>query len=183
MAKLIGKRYAEALYEVALELDKLEEFKEEIKAISQVLENEPKLKTIFEHPKLSKNEKKDIVDSIFKGRVSQEVLNLCYILVDKGRETHLADVSEEYIKLSNEKQGIVEAVAITAVHMNDEEMKKLEDKLSKNLGKKVLLSNVIDSTVIGGVLVKIGDKIIDASIKGRFEDLYKDMNNVRVRIG
>lgn len=183
MAKLIGKRYAEALYEVALELDKLEEFKEEIKAISQVLENEPKLKTIFEHPKLSKNEKKDIIDSIFKGRVSQEVLNLCYILVDKGRETHLADVSEEYIKLSNEKQGIVEAVAITAVHMNDEEMKKLEDKLSKNLGKKVLLSNVIDSTVIGGVLVKIGDKIIDASIKGRFEDLYKDLNNVRVRIG
>lgn len=183
MAKLIGKRYAEALYEVALELDKLEQFKEEIKSISQVLESEPKLKTIFEHPKLSKNEKKDIINSIFKSRVSQEVLNLCYIVVDKGRETHLADISEEYTRFSNEKQGIVEAKAITAVPMKAKEMEKLEDRLSKKLGKKVLLSNVIDNTIMGGVLVKIGDKVIDASIKGKFEELYKDLNNVRVRIG
>ncbi|WIV12180.1 F0F1 ATP synthase subunit delta [Proteiniborus sp. MB09-C3] len=183
MAELIGKRYAEALYEVALELDKLEEFKEEIKAISQILKSEPKLKTIFEHPKLSKDEKKDIINSIFKERVSQEILNLCYIVIDKGRETHLTGISEEYTRLSNEKQGIVEARAITAVPMEDEEMKKLEKQLSKKLDKKVLLSNEIDSTVMGGVLVKIGDKIIDSSIKGRFEELYKDLNNVRVRIG
>lgn len=183
MAELVGKRYAEALYEVALELDKLEDFKEEIKAISQVLETEPQLKTIFEHPKLSKEEKKDIVNSIFKGRVSQEILNLCYIVIDKGREAYLTQISEEYIRLSNEKQGIVEAKAITAVPMDDKEMKKLEKQLSKKLDKKVLLSNEIDSTIIGGVLVKIGDKIIDSSIKGRFADLYKDLNNVRVRIG
>lgn len=183
MAELIGKRYAEALYEVALELDKLEQFKNEIKAISQVLQSEPKLKTILGHPKLSKDEKKDIINSIFKGRVSQEVINLCYIVIDKGREAYLTDISKEYIKLSNEKQGIVEAKAITAVPMKDEEMKKLENQLSKKLAKKVLLSNEIDSTIIGGVLVKIGDKVIDASIKGRFEELYKDLNNVRVRIG
>ncbi|WP_352419714.1 F0F1 ATP synthase subunit delta [Proteiniborus sp.] len=183
MAKLIGKRYAEALYEVALELDKLEQFKDEIKAISQVLESEPKLKTIFEHPKLSKDEKKDIINSIFKGRVSQEILNLCYIVIDKGRETNLSDICEEYTKLSNIKQGIVEATAITAVPMQNKEMKKLEKQLSMKLDKKVLLSNVIDSTIIGGVLVKIGDKVIDASVKGKFEELYKDLNNVRVRIG
>lgn len=183
MAKLIGKRYAEALYEVALELDKLEEFKNEIKSISQLLESEPKLKVIFEHPKLSKDEKKDIINSIFKDRVSQEILNLCYILVDKGREKYIADISEEYTKLSNEKQGIVEAKAITAIPMNEKEMKKLGDELSKKLGKKVLLSNVIDKNILGGVLVKIGDKVIDASIKGRFEELHKDLNSVRVRIG
>lgn len=183
MAELIGKRYAEALYEVALELDKLEKFKDDMKSITQVLKDEPKLKTIFEHPKLSKNEKKDIINSIFKGRVLQETLNLCYIVVDKGREAYLNDISEEYIKLSNEKQGIVEAKAVTAVPMKDKEMKKLEKQLSKKLDKKVLLSNVIDNTVIGGVLVKIGDKVIDASIKGKFEELYKDLNNVRVRIG
>lgn len=183
MAELIGKRYAEALYEVAFELNKLEEFKEEINAVSRVFNDEPKLKNIFEHPKLSKNEKKDIIDSIFKGRVSQEILNLCYVVIDKGRESYLTSISKEYTKLSNEKQGIVEAKAITAIPMDDKEMKKLEQQLSKKLGKKVLLSNEVDSTIIGGVLVKIGDKIIDASIKGKLDDIYKDLNNVRVRIG
>lgn len=180
MAELIGRRYAEALYEVALELDKLEEFKTEIKIVVDIFKAEPKLKTIFEHPKLSKNEKKDIIDSIFKDRVSQEILNLCYIVIDKGRERYLADICREYTKLSNEKQGIVEAKAVTAVPMKDKEMKKLEEQLSKKLGKKVLLSNVVDTTIIGGVLVKIGDKIIDSSIKGRFQELYKDLNNVRI---
>lgn len=183
MAELVGKRYAEALFEVALELNKLQEFKEEIKAISQVLNSEPKLKTIFEHPKLSKDEKKDIINSIFKDRVSQEIINLCYIVIDKGREAYLTQISEEYTKLSNESQGIVEAKAITAIPMAEKEMKKLENQLSKKLDKKVLLSNEIDSTIIGGVLVTIGDKIIDASIKGRFEKLYKDLNTQRVRIG
>ncbi|MFA5523166.1 MAG: F0F1 ATP synthase subunit delta [Tissierellales bacterium] len=183
MAELVGKRYAEALFEVALELDKLEEFNEEIKSVSEVLKSEPKLKTIFEHPKLSKKEKKDIIDSIFKDRVSQEIVNLCYIIIDKNREAYLSDISYEYTRLSNDKQGIVEAKAITAIPMDDEEMKKLENQLSKRLDKKVILTNEVQSGIIGGVLVKIGDKIIDASIKGRFEELYKDLKTQRVRKG
>ncbi|MGF7057708.1 F0F1 ATP synthase subunit delta [Brassicibacter mesophilus] len=183
MAKLIGKRYAEALFEAATELDKLDQFKQEIKAVSDVFENEPQLKTIFEHPKLSKNEKKDIIKSIFGGKVSQEILNLCYIVVDKSREKHMKDISEQYIKLSNKKMGIVEAQAVTAVPMDEEEKLKLQSKLSEKLGKKVLLSNIVDEKLMGGVLVKIEDKVIDSSIKGRLEDIYKNLNNVRVRIG
>ncbi len=183
MAKLIGKRYAEALFEVASELNKLEQFKQEIKAVSDVLENEPQLKTIFQHPKLSKNEKKDIIKSIFNNRVSQEILNLCYIVVDKGRERHITDISDEYIKLSNQKMGIVEAQAVTAVPMDEEEKLKLQNKLSEKLGKKVLLSNILDKNILGGVLVRIEDRVIDSSVKGRLEDIYKNLNNVRVRIG
>jgi len=183
MAKLIGRRYAEALFEAAIELDKLEQFRDEIKAVSDVFENEPQLKTIFEHPKLSKNEKKDIIKSIFGGKVSQEILNLCYIVVDKNREKHIKDISDQYIKLSNEKMGIVEAQAVTAVPMDEEEKLKLQNKLSEKLGKKVLLSNIVDEKLIGGVLVRIEDKVIDSSIKGKLEDIYKNLNNVRVRIG
>lgn len=180
MAELVGKRYAEALFEVALEMDKLEQFKEEVKVVSDILEQEAKLKTIFQHPKLSKNEKKDIINSLFKNNASQEILNFLYIIVDKGREKFINDIKNEYISLSNEKQGIVEAQAITAVPMGEEEKIELQKKLTKKLNKKVNLTNIIDESIIGGVLVRIEDKVIDASIKGQLDEIQKMLNNTRV---
>lgn len=180
MEKLVGKRYAEALFETGIELEKLDEFKNEVKFVSDVLDENKGLRVIFEHPKVSKSEKKDIINSLFKDRVSQEVLNLCYITVDKGRERYIRVISDEYKKLSNEKQGIVEAKAITAVPMENEEIENLQTKLSKQLDKKVVLSNTIDSTVVGGVLVKVGDQIIDGSVKGKMEEIYKSLNNMKL---
>jgi F-type H+-transporting ATPase subunit delta len=180
MAKLVAKRYAEALFEVAVELNKLEHFKEEISAVIDVFENEPKLKIIFEHPKLSKNEKKDIINSVFKDRISQEMLNLMYIVIDKGRERFLKDIKEEYINLTNERLNIVEAKVITAVSMTGEEKIKLQNRLSEKLGKNVILENIIDKNVIGGVLIRIQDKVIDASIKGQLDMIEKELKNAKV---
>jgi len=182
MAELVGKRYAEALFEVAVELNKLDQFKEEIKAISDVLETEVELKTIFRHPKLSKNEKKDIINSIFKDRVSQEIINLIYIVIDKGREKFIKDISDEYIVLSNKKLGIVEAEAVTAVAMSQEEIDKLQSNLSEKMGKKVILTNMIDKKIIGGVLVRIADRVMDASIKGHLDAIQQSLSNIRVSI-
>lgn len=180
MGKLVAKRYAEALFEASLEVDKLNEFNSEIKFVSDVFEENPKLKMIFEHPKLSKAEKKDILNELFKDKVSTEILNLCYIMVDKGRSKNIKGVSEEYTKLANKKQGIVEAKAITAVAMTDEELQSLQTTLSKKLDKKVSLSNTIDNTVVGGVVVEVEGKIIDGSIKGKLNDIYRSLNNMKL---
>lgn len=180
MEKLVGKRYAEALFEAGIELKKLDEFKNEIEFVSEVFKSDDQLKTVFQHPKLSKNEKKDILNSLFKDKVSTEVLNLCYITVDKGREKHLEVINDEYRKLYNKEKGIVEAQALTAVAMSKEELDNLQSKLSNKLNKKVELKNAIDPTVVGGVLVKVGDKIIDGSIKGRLNEVYRNLNNMKL---
>lgn len=180
MAKLVGRRYAEALFEVAIELDKLEQFRDEILFISQVFQNEPKLNIIIQHPKISKAEKKDIINSIFKDRVCQEILNLMYIILDKERERDIQDISDEYINLFNEKYGIVDAQAITAIPMSEEEKLELEQKLSKKLDKKVNLVNIVNEDIIGGVLVKIKDKVIDESIRKQLDMLQKNLQGVKV---
>lgn len=180
MEKLVGKRYAEALFEVSEELNKIDEFREQVKFISDVFEQNGRLRTIFEHPKLSKTEKKDILNELFKEKVSSEVLNLCYIMVDKGRSNHIKFVSEEYNKLANKRQGIVEARAITAIKMTDEEIKNLQDRLSKKFNKKVKLSNTIDNSVVGGVVVEVEGKRIDGSIKGKLDDIYRSLNNMKL---
>ncbi len=180
MDKLVAKRYSEALFEAGIELDKLNEFNSEIKFVSDVFEEHPKLRTIFEHPKLSKVEKKIMLDKLFKERVSTEILNLCYIMVDKGRSKYIKFVSEEYNKLANKKQGIVEARAITAIAMTDEEKSNLQITLSKKLDKKVTLSNIVDSAVVGGVIVEVEGKLIDGSIKGKLNDIYKSLINIKL---
>lgn len=180
MAKLVGRRYAEALRDVALELNKLTEFKEEIVAVCDIFTNEPKLKTIFEHPKVSKDEKKDIMSSLFKDRISKEMLNLIYIIIDKGRMRDIDDIKNEYIVLSNKELNIVEAKAFTAVVMTEEERLELQEKLSKKLSKNIILENIVDKEVMGGVLVKIQDKVIDGSLKGQLEKLERELKNIRV---
>ena len=180
MEKLVGKRYAEALFKVAIELNKLNEFKEEIIFVSDVFEENERLKVIFEHPRLSKDEKKDILNELFKDKVSTEVLNLCYIMVDKGRSKHIKNVSEELNKLANKEQGIVEAKAITAIAMTEEEKENLEKTLSKKLAKQVNLSNAIDTSIVGGVVVEVEGKRIDGSVKGKLDDIYKSLNNIKL---
>jgi F-type H+-transporting ATPase subunit delta len=182
MAKLVAKRYAEALFEVAVENGNLEQTREEIQFVAEVFESNPELKTIFVHPRLSKKEKKGMLEELFKGKISESVLNLGYITVDKGREGYLSEISREFNVLSNAEQGIVEAKAITAVPMTEDELNALEERLSKRFNKRIQLSNLIDESVIGGVLLKIGDKVMDGSIKGKMEDIEKELKNIKVSV-
>lgn len=180
MEKLVGKRYAEALFEAGKELGKVEQFRQEINFIRDVFEKNNRLKVIFEHPKLSNKEKKENLNELFKEKVSTEVLNLCYIMVDKGRSKHIQEVSEEYNLFANEEQGLVEAKAITAVEMTDEEKENLQATLSKKLGKTVTLTNTIDKSVVGGVVVEVAGKRIDGSIKGKLEDIHRSLKNMKL---
>lgn len=180
MAELVAKRYAEALFEVALELNKLDDIKEELSGVSDILNSDEKLKTIFEHPKLSKDEKKDIINSIFKDRVSQEVLNFLYITVDKRREKYISKISKEYLRLYNSEKGILEGTVTTAIPLTEEQVIKLQNELKDKFNKNVVLENKIDTSILGGVLLRIEDKVIDSSIKGQLEEIKKLLNNARV---
>lgn len=182
MAKLVAKRYAEALFEVALESNTLEKTKEEIKFIANIIEDNSDFKTIITHPRVSKSEKKEILSNILKDKISSSVLNFCFITIDKGRESYLPEISKEYTVLSNLEQGIIEAKAISAVSMSEEETNKLAETLSKEFNKTVLLETKVDKSILGGVLVRLGDKVIDGSVKGRLENLQKELNNVRITV-
>ncbi|CCQ94692.1 ATP synthase subunit delta [[Clostridium] ultunense Esp] len=173
MAKLVGKRYAEALFEAGLELNKLEDFKEDIENVSKVLRTEIDLQKILNHPKISKDEKKDLLSSIFRGKVSEEILNFLYIIVDKRREGSMIEISKEFEELFNEHKNILEVTAITAVDMDKKLKNKLAQVLSNKTNKTIILNNVVDRDIIGGVLLKVENKIIDGTIRGQLQSIEK----------
>lgn len=173
MADLISKRYAYALFKAGLELNRLKEFNEDFSSVTYILFKEKELQKIFSHPKISRTEKKELLNSIFGGRISREVLNFLFVLVDKRRENAIMEINKEFLKLFNEHENIIEVTAVTSVLMDDNVKNKLRITLENKLNKKVQLKNVVDKDIIGGVLLNIGNKVIDGTVKGQLQEIEK----------
>tara|TARA_Y100001933_G_C18879171_1_gene513288 strand:+ start:380 stop:922 length:543 start_codon:yes stop_codon:yes gene_type:complete len=173
MAKLVSTTYAQALFEVAMELDKLDQIKDELGFINESFKEHPEFYEVFRTPKINKEERKDIITKVFDGKVSSEVMNFMKILIDKRRGTAISGIYNEYVDMVDDHKGVVKAVVESAIPLTDEEQKALTEKLAKVTGQEIHLSSVVNPEVIGGIVVKIGDKVIDGSVKSRL-NIMKD---------
>ena len=171
MEKLVAKTYATALFDVAIESNQLDRFGEELEFIVGTFRQHPEFYELYKTPQISSEEKKQIVAKVFQQGISQEVMSFLKILLDKRRTGSFEDIAKEYQRLANAHNNIAEAVAITAIPMSSEEKLALENKLSMTTGKVVRLKNEIDDSIIGGILVRIGDKVIDGTIQSRLNEL------------
>ena len=171
MAKLVANRYASALFEAGIDLEKIKLFNDELDFLGKTFKEEEKLLQILDHPKIGKVEKRDLIDSIFKERLSEEMINFLYILIDKRREGHILEIVEEYKKMFNKHENIIKVVAITAVPMENKAKDRLSVVLKDKLKKAIELTNEVDEGLIGGVLLKVEDKLIDGTIKGQLESI------------
>lgn len=180
MEKLVAKTYATALFDVAVESNMLDSFGEEIQFINETFQQYPELYELYKTPQISSDEKKQIIAQVFQGKINAEVMNFLKILLDKRRTNAFADIAKEYKRLANAHNNIVEAVAITAVPMPDVDKIALENKLSSTTGKVVRLKNEIDDSILGGILVRIGDKVIDGTIQSRLNELQESFAQIIV---
>ena len=180
MAELVSKRYASALFEIAFEEQAYEKVKDELNFISDCFKSEPQLYQLLKSPLITADEKKDIISNIFQDKVSAEVFNFMRIIIDKGREEYIESIIKEYRLLADAVKNKVEAVAITAIPMDKQDLLKLQVNLSMSSGKNIQLQNQVDPTIIGGVLVKIGDKVIDGTVKSRLANMQEQLSQILV---
>lgn len=173
MAELVSKRYALALFDAGLDLNKIDDFYKDLELLKSVFGEEKKLLKILHHPKIKKVEKRNIIDEIFKGRVSLEIVNFLYILIDKRRENNILQIIDNYKELFYKNKNIVKVVAITAIPMVEESKSNLTRVLANKLNKEIELTNEIDSSILGGVLLKVENKLMDGTIKGQLESIGK----------
>lgn len=178
MAELIAKRYAEALFEVAQEDNTLQPVREELEFVGSCLKENQEFEKLLNSPLVNSNEKKEILTNIFKGKLSNEILNFLYILVDKRRTNAIHDIIREFNKMADASKNMVEGVAITAITLDQETLLKLQVQLSMASGKNVKLTNEVDKQIVGGVLIKIGDKVIDGTLKNRLGHLKQQLAQV-----
>lgn len=178
MAELISSRYAGALFEVSLEIKKEEETYNELAEISEVFRSNMDFFKVMKTPTVSKEEKKNILVSVFESKVSSEVFNFMKILVDKGRFGSFLDICEAFKGLLNSHKNIMEVIAVTAVELTAQQKSNLEEKLSKSTGKTIELKNEIDTSVLGGVLIRMGNEEIDGTVKSRLDKLKEEVSQI-----
>ncbi|GAW93834.1 F0F1 ATP synthase subunit delta [Calderihabitans maritimus] len=173
--KAVARRYAQALFSVAREKDLLEDLGNELRLIIDTIHANEKLLKIFQHQRISSTDKKELFIELFKERVSQTALNFLQLLFDKQRERFLEQIYEEYMAMANEARNIFEAEVRSAVELSAEDVKVLEDKLSRMTGKRVKVKTQVDPNLIGGVVVKLGDRILDGSVANRLKMLEEKL--------
>lgn len=181
MAELtIDFTYGMALYEAASELNKVDLILEEINAVNTIFNENPLFYEFFITPRISKTEKKEAFKSIYGGKISTELLNFLYILLDKRRTINFKEIVKQYAKIVAESRNIFEGTIFSANPLKEEQIKAFQDKVSALIKKQVKLENKVDPSIIGGVKIFIGDRVIDATVKNKLQSLKESLEAVIV---
>lgn len=178
MINLIAERYAEALFQVGEEDNSTTNLYEELNAVIDILKSNQDFYNVLKSPLVTKGDKKDLVEKVFGNQISDNLNNFLKIIIDKDRVSALEAVQKSCKALLNEKNNIIEGSAITAVPMSQEELKQLEAKLSSKYNKNVTLENKIDKSILGGVLVRLGNEEIDGTVKTRLTKMKDQLSQV-----
>ena len=173
----VGTVYAQALYSLAKDEECSEAILKELAALQESFSAEPDFLRLLAAPNLSKEERCQIVDSSFRGKVHPYVLNFMKILTEKGYMRHFTDCCEAYRVLYNRDNGILSVNAVSAVALTGEQQEKLTRKLETLTGKTVELVCRIDPAVMGGVRLDYDGKRVDGTVISRLESISNLLKN------
>ena len=166
----IAKRYAEAVYGVAKEKDKVKEIYDMLNSLMELYINDSEFRNFMLHPLIENSEKKGFLGKIFTD-ADDITMNIIDYLVDKDRIEIIRYIVSEYLKLYYLENNEVEVTGIFSKELSEEQFDLLKSKLEKKVGKKIILKIEIDKDIIGGGIIKMGDQIIDGSIKRQIENI------------
>jgi len=176
----VAKRYAVGLFELALEKDMLDRIADEIRSIGEVFKKDRTLLNFLAAPQIRDQEKEEVIRKIFSGKVSKPVEEFLDIVVRKRRSMFLIEICEAFDDLVLEHGGFVKTRVDTVVELTEEEKKKLKAKLEAKTGKKILMTTRMRPEILGGVIVQLGDQVIDRSIKHEMRLLRDRLMDLKV---
>ncbi|HXI80241.1 MAG TPA: ATP synthase F1 subunit delta [Verrucomicrobiae bacterium] len=163
------RRYAEAAFEIALREESVDRWRTELDGAVAELDN-AELSEALANPALPLQQRVDVVQGVFAG-LSDPVRNLILLLLRRGRIRQLPRVAAEFRRLDDKRNNIVHATATSASPLDDAELRAITARLEQMSGAQVALETAVDPDLIGGIVVRIGDRLIDGSVRGRLERL------------
>jgi F-type H+-transporting ATPase subunit delta len=181
MAKLVAKTYGEALFELAMEKNNPEEFLQEAQGILRVLDENPEFDKLMKHPKISKTEKEEVVETVFAQRVSREMTGFLKLIVNKERYGEVKNIIRYFAERLQEERGIGVAYVTTAVEMSAEQKEAVMNKLLATTSYKVMEMNyTVDPSIIGGMIIRIKDRVVDSSVRTKLEEMKKQLLQIQL---
>jgi F-type H+-transporting ATPase subunit delta len=173
--EIVAKRYAVALFQLAKEKNSIEQIENDLSVIKEIFTSNKDLIDVLKHPKVTMESKKSIVKESFAS-LSGFVLNTLLLLVERHRSDIVIDVVDHYIHHANETRGTENATVYSVRPLTEKELAAISTSFAKKIGKKSLrLNNVVDKTLIGGVKLRIANRIYDGSVSGKLERIERQL--------
>ena len=171
--RIYARRYSQAVFNIALERNELDRWQSDLGKIASLGEDAAFI-ALAENPKVRFEDKAKLISERL-GDINPLALNLVYLLVTRGRLSMAGDIADGYQRLLDSHRGIEQAEVITAVPLDDKDRKRLEERLGVVVGKKVVLKSRVDASLIGGIVARVGGKLLDGSTHSKLLALRNEL--------
>jgi F-type H+-transporting ATPase subunit delta len=169
---IVARRYARAVLELGIEQNNLDKLVEEVAGVAEAFSSSPELRNAVENPLVAHEAKKAVMGEILtRAGAGQVTRNLVQLLVDRGRARTLPHLARALRESADAQKGLLRAEVTTAAPLPDDYYGRLQAQLEKLTGKRVVVERRTDPQLIGGVVTRIGDRVIDGSLRTRLQSL------------
>ena len=192
MAKLVSKVYGDALFEASMEASgaaadaatgkqDIDTVFEEVSVMAEIWKENPDLNLFLNNPQIVKEEKLSILNQIFAGKISQNLMGFLAIIVEKDRQKDIPDIYEYFLNRVKEYKKIGTVSVTSAVDLSPAQKEQVEKKLLETTGcKKLDIAYAADKSLIGGMIIRIGDRVVDSSVKTQLYNLRRDLSSIQL---
>ena len=179
-ARSIAQKYAKALFDEALSQGNFERTAAELDTLRDVARLQPEMVQFLHSPEVHTEEKLEFVSRVFASRVQPLAYNFLRLVIEKGRVQLLGPITEAFKELVDEHEGILHAKVVTAVPLRGEQERRLLAELGRITRKRVAVEKTVDPAILGGVVVHLGNKIIDRSLRRGLRDISERLMQVEI---
>ena len=181
MAKLVSKVYGDALFETAMEKGVLSDWYEEVQALRGIFAEHADLAQFLNHPQIIKEEKVSVAEKIFHGRISEGLLGFLVIVIEKGRQNDILPICDYFIDRVKEYKKIGVVKVTSAVLLSEEQKQRVEKRLLETTQYVDLeITYAVDESLLGGLVIRIGDRVVYSSIRTRLEEVKRDLMKLQL---
>jgi F-type H+-transporting ATPase subunit delta len=171
----VAKRYARALFEVALEKKQLELVEADLRSLKESYEQSQEFSALIDSPVISTEAKQQAFSASFEKRLQDIAFRFVMLLISKNREMLLMQIVEEFGDLLDQHRGIVRGDVFSVTPLSEEQVENLVARLNRVTGKNVVITRHLDESLLGGIVIKLQDKVFDASLRNKLEKLRQNL--------
>jgi F-type H+-transporting ATPase subunit delta len=173
--------YAQSLLDLATDQKVEEQVGREISELAEIVSRDPQLQAFLESPSIGTEERAGVLAKSFKGQVSPLLYQFLQVANQRGMTGKLPQIAEAYDTLLDERLGKIEVDVTVPQRLNEQELEQVRQRISQALGKDAVVHQYVNPEMIGGMILRVGDRIIDASVKAQLAMLKQQMLRAAVK--
>ena len=177
----VARVYANSLFDIAKDKNILQQAEDELKAVSDIVAEEDEFRRYLNAPGITIESKKGFIDKVFDGKVSEYIVNLLKLLIDNGRQSSIADIYKAFVELNDSANNRQRITVVSQSGLDSSLLDSIKSEVGKKFGKEIIITEQVDESILGGIIIKVGDLVIDGSLAKGLKNIRRNLLNSKVR--